>query len=204
MGEVTQSSLGRTALPKDTSNGYEAVAEEFMRVRSPHGLAIVRNWAASLPPGGSVLDIGAGSGEPVTAALIEQGVDVCTIDASPAMVAAFQRRFPGVEVACEPAERSRFFDRTFDGAVAIGLIFLLPEESQRDLMRRIAGALNPGGKLLFSAPRQICTWDDLLTGQPSTSLGVEAYHRVLVRSGLRLIKEQVDEGGTHYYEAQKS
>ena len=120
------------------------------------------------------------------------------------MVAAFKRRFPGVAVACEPAERSRFFDRTFDGALAIGLIFLLPEESQRDLIRRIAGALNPGGKLLFSAPRQICAWDDLLTGQPSTSLGAEEYHRVLARSGLHLIKGHVDEGGTHYYEAQKS
>lgn len=190
-------------MPEDTSNGYEAVAEEFMRVRSPHGLAVVRNWAGSLPRGGSVLDIGAGSGEPVTAALIEQGFDVYAIDASPAMVAAFQRRFPGVEVACEPAEHSRFFGRTFDGALAIGLIFLLPEESQRALINKVAGVLNPGGKLLFSAPRQICTWDDLLTGQPSTSLGAEAYHRVLARSGMRLIKEQADEGGTHYYEAQK-
>lgn len=191
-------------MPEDASNGYEAVAEEFIRVRSATGLAIIRNWAASLPRGGSVLDIGAGSGEPVTAALIEQELDVCAIDASPTLVAAFKRRFPGVQVACEPAERSRFFGRTFDGALAIGLIFLLPEGSQRDLLRRIAGALNPGGKLLFSAPRQVCTWDDLLTGQPSTSLGAEAYHRVLVRSGLHLSKEQVDEGGTHYYEAQKS
>ncbi len=190
-------------MPEDASNGYEAVTEEFMRLRSTTGLAIIRKWAVSLSHGGSVLDIGAGSGEPVTMALIEQKFDVCAIDASPTMVAAFKRRFSGVAVACEPAERSRFFDRTFDGALAIGLIFLLPEESQRDLIRRMAGALNPGGKLLFSAPRQICAWDDLLTGRRSTSLWTEAYHRVLVRSGLHFIKEQVDEGGTHYYEAQK-
>ena len=191
-------------MPEDRSQGYEAVAEDFMRLRSASGLATVRKWAASLPRGGAVLDVGAGSGAPLTAALIEEGFDVRAIDASPTMVAALRRRFPGVEVACEPAERSRFFGRRFDGVLAIGLVFLLPEESQGDLLRRMAGALNPGGSLLFSAPRQACAWDDLLTGRPSSSLGVEAYRRVLAGSGLQLIEEHVDEGGNHYYGARSA
>lgn len=196
---------GRSSLPADMSNGYEAVAEEFMRLRSqsPTGLAIMRQWAVSLPRGGCVLDVGAGSGEPLTAALIEDGFDVCAVDASPTMVAAFQRRFPGVAVACEPAERSRFFDRTFDGVSAVGLVFLLPADGQRDLIARMAAALKPGGRLLFSAPRQVCVWDDLLTGQPSSSLGADEYRRIVAGSGLRLVGEHVDEGENHYYEARK-
>ena len=190
-------------MPEDRSNGWEAVAEEFMRLRSTTGLATVRKWAASLPRGGSVLDVGAGSGEPLTAALIEEGLDASAVDASPTMVAAFRRRFPGVEVACEPAERSRFFDRTFDGALAIGLVFLLPAKSQREVIRRMAAALKPGGRLLFSAPRQVCVWEDLLTGQPSSSLGADEYRRIIAGSGLHLIGEHVDEGETHYYEARK-
>lgn len=191
-------------MPEDLSNGYEAVAEEFMRARSSSGIALVRKWAASLPRGGSVLDVGAGSGEPLTSVLIDEGLAVSAVDASPTMVASFRQRFPDVEVACEPAECSRFFDRAFDGALAIGLVFLLPEDGQRDLIRRIVGALKPGGKVLFSAPRQVCTWDDLLTGQPSSSLGAEEYRRVLDSAGLHRIEEHVDEGETHYYEAQKS
>ena len=193
-------------MSEDASNGYEAVAEEFMAVRSASGRAVVRKWAASLPRGCSVVDIGAGHGEPLTSALIDEGLAVFAIDASPKMVAAFRRRFPGVEVACEPAERSRFFDRTFDAALAIGLIFLLPAHGQRELIRRIGGALESGGRLLFSAPRQVGTWNDILTGQPSWSLGAEEYGRILVESGFRLINEHdehVDQGGTHYYEAQK-
>lgn len=119
------------------------------------------------------------------------------------MVAALQQRFPGVEIACEPAESSRFFDRTFDGALAVGLVFLLPEDSQRKLLRKLAGVLKPGGGLLFSAPRQVCTWDDRLTGQRSSSLGAEAYRRILASSGLRLTGEYLDEGETYYYQAQK-
>ncbi|WP_026381121.1 class I SAM-dependent methyltransferase [Afifella pfennigii] len=190
---------------EDTSNGYEAVADAFVAARSSSttGLAIVRKWAASLPRGGSVIDIGCGSGEPVTAALIDAGLAVSAIDASPALVAAFRQRFPDVEVACEPAERSRFFDHSFDGAVAIGLIFLLPESAQRDLIGRVAGALKPGGRFLFTAPRQVCAWDDVLTGRRSSSLGAEEYGRVLAQSELHLIAEHVDEGENHYFEAQK-
>lgn len=196
----------RSSLSEDASNGYEAVAEEFMAVRSASGRAVVRKWAASLPRACSVVDVGAGHGEPLTWALIDEGLAVSAIDASPKMVAAFRRRFPEVEVACEPAEQSRFFNRTFDAALAIGLIFLLPEDSQRELIRRISGALEPGGRLLFSAPRQVGTWNDVLTGQPSWSLGAAEYGRLLAQSAFRLIDEHddhVDQGGSHYYEARK-
>lgn len=189
----------------DTSNGYEAVADAFVAARSGSttGLAIIRQWAASLPRGASVIDIGCGSGEPVTAALIDAGLTVSALDASPALVAAFRQRFPDVEVACEPAERSRFFGHSFDGAVAIGLMFLLPEKAQRTLIGNVAEALNPGGRFLFTAPRQVCAWDDVLTGRRSTSLGAEEYGRILEAAGLGLIAEHVDEGGNHYFEARK-
>lgn len=189
----------------DTSNGYEAVADAFVAARSGSttGLAIIRQWAASLPAGGTVIDIGCGSGEPVTAALIGAGLTVSALDASPALVETFRQRFPDVEVACEPAERSRFFGRRFDGAVAIGLMFLLPETAQRELIGRVADALKPGGRFLFTAPRQVCAWDDVLTGRRSSSLGAEEYGRILDEAGLHLIVEHVDEGENHYFEARK-
>jgi len=186
---------------EDASYGWEAVAEEFLKLRSRAGLEIVREWSASLPRGGSVLDVGAGYGEPLTAVLIEDGFDVYAIDASPTLVAAFERRFPDVEIACEPAERSNFFNRTFDGIMAIGLVFLLPEESQRELIRRMSAALKPGGRLLFSAPHQVCSWDDLLTGRQSMSLGADEYRRILTGHGLHIVDERVDEGENYYYEA---
>ncbi|HZF43333.1 MAG TPA: class I SAM-dependent methyltransferase [Sphingomonadaceae bacterium] len=192
---------------EDESNGYDAIAEEFMAVRTTSGRDVVRKWARSLPPACSVVDVGAGNGEPLTSVLLDEGLAVSAIDASPKMVAAFRQRFPDVEVACEPAERSPFFHRTFDAALAIGLVFLLPEDRQRKLIHQISGALKPGGRLLFSAPWQVGTWIDLLTGQPSWSLGAEEYGRALAHSGLRLIDEHDEHGergGTHYYEAQKS
>ncbi|MEL7487261.1 MAG: class I SAM-dependent methyltransferase [Pseudomonadota bacterium] len=187
----------------DASNGYDAIADDFIAVRSASGRDVVDAWAHSLPAKSAVIDLGAGHGEPLTSVLIDRGLMVCAIDASPKMVAAFSARFPDVEIACEAVEDSRFFDRRFDGAIAVGLIFLLPEDRQRRAIKNIAEALKPGGRFLFSAPRQVCAWEDLLTGLPSRSLGADAYRRLLDDCDLDLDAEHEDAGGTHYYDAVK-
>ena len=48
-----------------------------------------------------------------------------------------------MHVSCEAVEDSSFFGRTFDGVIAVGLLFLLSAAEQRDLIRRVAFALNP-------------------------------------------------------------
>jgi hypothetical protein len=61
----------------------------------------------------------------------------------------------------------------------------------------------PGGRFLFTSPRQVCSWPDLWTGRPSFSLGEDAYESALRGAGLKLIATQIDEGGNHYYSSIK-
>ena len=185
----------------DPSNGWDAIAEAFIEARSDIGADVICRWARGLPPGGAVLDIGCGAGLPVSGALIDQGFDVFGIDASPALVAEFRRLFPSAKVACEAAETSRLFDRMFDGAVAIGLLFLLPAKAQREIIARIANVLRPQGRFLFSAPRQPCTWTDIMTGRESLSRGEQEYGRILQGVGLVPADQYVDEGENHYFSA---
>lgn len=189
----------------DPSNGYEAVASEFMERRESAsvGVATVRRWARSLPSGASILDVGCGHGVPISMTLIDDGFAVYGVDASPSLTAAFHRRFPHAHVACESVEESRFFDRTFDGIIAVGLMFLLPAEVQRVVIRKVARALTLGGRFLFSCPAQTRTWTDVLTGRQSLSLGVEEYEALLSAAGLAAVGEYVDEGDNHYYDACK-
>jgi 2-polyprenyl-3-methyl-5-hydroxy-6-metoxy-1,4-benzoquinol methylase len=189
----------------DASNGYESVASAFvgLRDRSMIGAGVVREWARALPAGASVLDLGCGHGVPISMTLMREGFEVFGVDASPSLTAEFRRRFPQAEVTCEPVETSRFFGRTFDGVVAVGLIFLLPAEAQCDLIRKLARALSPGGGLLFSSPAAACEWTDMLTGRPSLSLGAEVYGAALLDAGFTLSRQFVDEGGNHYYGACK-
>jgi SAM-dependent methyltransferase len=188
----------------DLSHGWDAVAEAFMAARSDVGVDVVRRWAGHLPPEGAVVDLGCGFGEPVTRTLIETGLEVWGVDASPTLVAEYRRRFPDCPVACEVAEASALFGRPFDGAVAVGLLFLLPKADQRRLIARVARALTSGGRFLFSAPRQVCAWDDMLTGRPSRSLGEAAYREALEAVGLTLVGQRTDAGGNHYFDAVKA
>lgn len=189
----------------DPSNGYEAVASEFVRrrARSDIGVTTVRTWARALPSGTSILDLACGHGVPIAMTLMNDGFVIHGVDASPTLTAAFRRRFPHAQVACEAVEDSRFFGRTFDGIVAVGLMFLLSAEVQQHVIRKVALALNPGGRFLFTSPVQTCTWTDVLTGRQSLSLGVEEYKAALSAAGLIPGAEYVDEGNNHYYDACK-
>lgn len=190
----------------DPSNGYEAVACEFAsgRVRSRViGVATVREWARDLPPGGTVLDVGCGTGVPISQTLIELGLRVHGVDASPTMIAAFRARFPDAPSECAPAETSRMLDGTYDGVLAWGLVFLLAPDTQAAVIHRMGHALADAGRLLFTAPREKGTWSDNLTGLTSYSLGSEAYLRLLEDAGLTLTGTALDEGENHYYFARR-
>jgi SAM-dependent methyltransferase len=190
------------AADADASNGYQNFAHAFMEARDPFiGVDAVRDWARVLPAGAAILDLGCGSGVPISRALIEDGYSLFGVDASPTLAGEFSRRFPRASVACEPVETSSFFNRRFDGAVAIGLIFLLPADVQRRLVLKVASALNPGGRFLFSAPYQVCEWEDLITGRQSRSLGRDAYSAILAEAGLTLVEAYTSAAGNHYFHA---
>lgn len=107
-------------------------------------------------------------------------------------------------MVCEAVQDARFFDRTFDGVLAWGLMFLLSSEDQRRLIRRIAEILVPGDRLLFTSPAEPVVWNDAMTGLESRSLGGEEYRRLLSAVGLRVTSEYEDEGQNHYFDAGKA
>ena len=188
----------------DRSNGYEAIADDFIRARrSSIGPSVVRAWSKRLAPGASILDIGCGSGVPISQCLIEEGFELHGLDASATLIKRFRERFPSVPVECSPAEDSSFFDRAFDAVVAWGLMFLLPAETQIIVIGRVAHALNTGGHFLFTCPSEVCSWTDGMTGLVSVSLGREAYERELAANGLIVTGNDRDEGENFYYFAEK-
>jgi cyclopropane fatty-acyl-phospholipid synthase-like methyltransferase len=141
---------------------------------------------------------------PITQTLIERGFDVYGVDASASMIAAFRARFPTIPVECAAVEDSNFFGRTFEGVVAWGLFFLLDAEDQRRLMAKVAAVLSSGGRLLFTAPSQSCSWTDAMTERISISLGYEVYRNALEAEGMLLVGTHRDEGENHYYFALKT
>ena len=85
-----------------SSAAYESQAEEFLEARehSNIGAAIVERWAQSLEAGTAVIELGCGGGIPVTKTLIDNGLDMWAVDASPTLLQTFTARFPNVPVDC--------------------------------------------------------------------------------------------------------
>ena len=188
-----------------SSKGWESVAKGFIeyRAHSTIGAATVGAWAEHFPRGSTILDLGCGSGVPISKTLVDAGLIVYGVEASPTLAAEFHRTLPDSPIETESAQRSTFFGRTFDGIVAWGLVFLLSEADQRSLIRRASKALVPGGRLLFTAPAQVLTWPDQSTETTSVSLGADAYKALISAAGLTFVAEYDDEGDNHYYEARR-
>lgn len=196
---------------KDGSNGYEAIATRYISGRGTRsfvgdaiGASVVKTWAASFPAGAIVLDLGCGPGEPSTRILQQGGLKTFAVDASPTMVAAFRERFPGVPVELNTVEASAFFNRTFDGVLAWGLLFLLEPAAQALVIEKVARVLAPHGRFLFTAPKQPLEWLDVMTNQRSYALGEDRYQLLLRAAGLTWVDSAEDEGGNHYYFVEKA
>ncbi len=189
----------------DSAIEYEKNARNYLQGRDESlvGYNIVRQWANKLPAESEVIEIACGGGYPVTKELCGAGLRIWAIDSSQTLLSEFKNRFRSVQVKCEKAQDSTFFDKKFDAAIAIGIIFLLSDHEQELLLGRISSVLNHTGNFLFTAPTEIGTWHDLNTGILCSSLGIKKYTAILRKHGLEIRSTIVDVGGNNYYDTVK-
>ena len=113
---------------------YQRHADHWDRVRGRD--LFERPWLdrflALLRPGASILDLGCGSGEPISRYFIEKGYKVCGVDSSPAFIDMCKSRFPDQEWIVMDM-RTLSLDRCFDGILAWDSFFHLCPEDQRQM-----------------------------------------------------------------------
>lgn len=131
---------------------YSRHADDWSRMRDgpmtaderPH----LERFASGLPERGEVLDLGCGSGRPIADWLIGQGFRLTGVDASPALIARCQVRFPGHDWRLADI-RELDLGRRFDGVLAWFSSFHLTPEAQAGMAVVYARHLKPGGALMF-------------------------------------------------------
>jgi SAM-dependent methyltransferase len=184
-----------TDLAVDVVDLYRRHAEAWAAARgSTTGeRAWVDRFASMVGPGGSVLDIGCGSGEPIARSLADQGHPVTGIDSSPEMVALFQANVPG-GVAEVADMRSLSLDHCFDGLIAWDSFFhLLPDEQRLmfEVFRRHAAE---GAPLLFTSGPSAGEAIGIFEGDPlyHASLDASEYRSLLDRYGFDVVAHAVE------------
>jgi SAM-dependent methyltransferase len=100
-------------------------------------------FAALLPPGAAILDIGCGSGEPIARHLIDRGFAVTGVDSSPTLISLCRVRYPAREWIIADM-RNLALGRAFDGLIAWDSCFHLTHADQRRSVSVTPGACRPG------------------------------------------------------------
>jgi SAM-dependent methyltransferase len=183
--------------------GAAPSAEQMRGVYDRHGAAFdamrtralgEEGWllrvAAALPPGGEVLDLGCGAGEPVAAWFIARGYGLTGVDYSRTMLDIARRRFPeraSPRVAWLLADmRVVDLGRSVDGIVGWDSFFHLDPGDQRRTLAGVAAHLRPGGALLLTVGPDPGVAIGSVGGEPvyHASLGEDGYRAALDALGL--------------------
>ncbi|UNO43174.1 class I SAM-dependent methyltransferase [Streptomyces sp. MST-110588] len=134
--------------PKDlVRRGYDAVS---LRYDEAYGAetkyrSLLGDLCQRIPAGGTVLDLGCGSGVPVARALAAAGYRVTGIDISEVQIRRARERVPQAEFIHADATAVSFGAASFDAIVSFFALIHIPLAEQPPLLRKIAGWLRPGG-----------------------------------------------------------
>jgi ubiquinone/menaquinone biosynthesis C-methylase UbiE len=187
---------------------YDLIAEWYASSRSDHtGVPEVRALAQAIPPGGRVLDLGCGNGEPLAVTLRSLGFRVIGLDSSSQMLSRFASACPTTPAVRALAQACPFRDRTFDAAIAWGVMFHLSQPEQVETLSSVSRVLKAGAPFLFTSgdvdgrDRHVGTMNGVEF--PYYSFSLDGYQRVLRENGLKLVAFHVDEGENGYYFARK-
>lgn len=134
--------------PKDlVRRGYDAVS---LRYDEAYGAetkyqSLLGDLCHRIPAGGTVLDLGCGSGVPVARTLAAAGYRVTGIDISEVQIRRARERVPQAEFLHADATAVSFGAASFDAIVSFFALIHIPLAEQPPLLRKIAGWLRPGG-----------------------------------------------------------
>ncbi|MDO8876547.1 MAG: methyltransferase domain-containing protein [Pseudolabrys sp.] len=177
---------------------YERLALEWAGDRGRPGRFIEKDWldrfTATIPAGGTILDLGCGFGKPMAAYLLTRGFKVCGVDSSPTMISMCRQEFPAGEWLVADM-RALDLRRRFAGIMAWDSFFHLSFDDQRNMFPVFAALAAPGAPLLFtSGPRHGEAIGEL-RGEAlyHASLDPEEYSDLLAANGFVVVDEKMED-----------
>lgn len=138
-----------TANPTTEKDLFDKLNIDYEKAygHNPLKIACIKEAISTLRPGSRVLDVGCGTGIPVSQMLADAGMNVTGIDVAPNMVELAQQRVKGAFTTADMTEYkpSDKFTAIFMICSHIGLSYA----AIHGLAFKFAGALQPGGILVI-------------------------------------------------------
>jgi SAM-dependent methyltransferase len=171
-----------------------AQAYDRLRGRSLFEKPWLDAFAALLPAGGRVLDIGCGMGEPIARDLIARGLAVTGIDSSADLIAMARARFPQQRWVVADM-RSLSLGERFDGLLAWDSFFHLTPDDQRPMFAVFRDHAAPGAALMFTSGPAHGEVIGEFEGEPlyHASLDPAEYRALLSAHGFDIVRHVADD-----------
>ncbi|WP_299969050.1 class I SAM-dependent methyltransferase [uncultured Roseobacter sp.] len=165
----------------------QAAAFDGQRSRALFEARWLARFAACLPDGARVLDLGCGAGEPIARWFMAEGFRVTGVDYADAMLDIARARWPDGDWR-QGDMRSLDLGARFDGLIAWDSFFHLTPDEQRACITRMAAHLLPGGTLMLTVGPEAGERHGTVGGEPvyHASLSPAGYASCLEENGLRL------------------
>jgi SAM-dependent methyltransferase len=175
---------------------YDRHAEYWDGVRGRNLLEkpCLDKFLAQLRPGASILDIGCGSGEPISRYFIEKGFHVTGVDCSPNLIGICKSRFPNQNWIVADM-RTLALDRRFEGVLAWDSFFHLSPEDQRRMFSIFKSHAVPGTTLMFTSGSSLGEAIGEFQGEAlyHGSLDSSEYRLLLNNNGFDVLSHVVDD-----------
>ena len=174
---------GRIAAWFDSERGRGLMEREYLEAA-----------LARLPPRGSGLDLGCGSGEPLAGYFIRKGFSVTGVDGSVEMIELCRRRFPAMDWLAADM-RGLALGRKFDAVLAWDSFFHLSKDEQRAMFPVFGAHLGRGGQLLFTSGPAEGETSGRMQGDEFhySSLSPEEYRELLDEQGFELLLHRLED-----------
>ncbi|MFN7025281.1 MAG: class I SAM-dependent DNA methyltransferase [Pseudorhizobium sp.] len=185
-----------------------ALAFDSLRGKNLFEKPWLDRFASLLPKKATVLDLGCGSGEPISADLIARGFRLTGVDSSSTLIGLCKDRFPDHQWIVRDMRRLPS-GRTFGGIVAWHSLFHLNPDDQRAMFPVFAHLSAPGAALMFTAGHFDGVAMGEFGGEPlyHASLSREEYLELLTENGFSLVLQVMQDpacGGATVWLAHKN
>jgi ubiquinone/menaquinone biosynthesis C-methylase UbiE len=180
---------------------YDYVAEWYLRwvedQRSPRE-RYTNKVLENAPASPHILELGCGSGIPITRMLLNRGAQVVANDISTKQLEIARVRCPQATLIPGDMAALSFEPESFDGVISFYAIFHLPRAEQKGMLSSICSWLKPGGMFvcnLSTVDEEAIHGEFLGHGMFWSSYGVEDSKAMVRDAGFELIEAEVLEAG---------
>ena len=184
--------------------GYNKIAQAYHQHRDQFkNQMVLERYASTLPASGHMLDLGCGSGVPISKFFLEKGYAVTGIDISQSMLELAKEHLPGATLLKQSMTQLDFPDASFDGIVCFYALFHVPKQKHQGIITRMYQLLKPGCSFALSVGTS--AWEGIEdfygTQMYWSHFEPEAYEAMIKETGFELLfSESVHDGlETHHW-----